>query len=56
MLGPERFQALREKKGLESDGLLLPAEVANTDYYIAHEHRSAWIFEMDLPAHSDLKF
>ena len=54
MLGSERFQALREKKGLENDGLLVPAEVANTYHYIAHQHRSAWTFEMDLRAHSDL--
>ena len=54
MLGYERFQALREKKGLENDGLLLPAEVANTYHCIAHQHRSAWTFEMDLRAHSDL--
>ena len=54
MLGPERFQALRESKGLENDGLLVPAEVANTYYYLAHQHRSAWTFEMDLRAHTDL--
>ena len=54
MLGPERFQALREKKGLENDGLLLPEEVASTYYHLAHQHRSAWTFEMDLRAHSDL--
>jgi NAD(P)-dependent dehydrogenase (short-subunit alcohol dehydrogenase family) len=54
MLGPERFQALREKKGLEHDGLLLPAEVANTYFYLAQQHRSAWTFELDLRAHSDL--
>ena len=54
MLGPERFQALRENNGLESDGLLLPAEMVNTDCYIAHEHRSTWTFEMDLRADSDL--
>lgn len=54
MLGPERFQALRETKGLEHDGLLLPAEVANTYFYISHQHRSAWTFELDLRAHSDL--
>jgi NAD(P)-dependent dehydrogenase (short-subunit alcohol dehydrogenase family) len=54
MLGPERFQALREKKGLANDGLLLPAEVANTYYHLAHQHRSAWTFELDLRAHSDL--
>jgi NAD(P)-dependent dehydrogenase (short-subunit alcohol dehydrogenase family) len=54
MLGPERFQQLREQKGLEHDGLLVPAEMANTYYHIAHQHRSAWTFELDLRAHSDL--
>ena len=54
MLGSERFQALREKKGLENDGLLLPEEVASTYYHLAHQHRSAWTFELDLRAHSDL--
>jgi hypothetical protein len=54
MLGPERFQALREKKGLEHDGLLVPAEVAHTYFHVAHQHRSAWTFELDLRAHSDL--
>ena len=29
-----------------SDGLLVPAEMANTYYHIAHQHRSAWTFEM----------
>ena len=53
MLGPERFQALRERKGLDNDGLLVPAEMANTYFHIAHQHRSAWTFEMDLRAHSD---
>ena len=54
MLGPERFAALREKKGLDHDGLLLPAEVANTYFHLAQQHRSAWTFELDLRAHSDL--
>ncbi len=54
MLGAERFQALREKKGLDNDGLLLPAEVAETYFHLAHQHRSAWTFELDLRAHSDL--
>ncbi len=54
MLGPERFQQLREKKGLENDGLLVPSEMANTYYHVAHQHRSAWTFELDLRAHSDL--
>jgi NAD(P)-dependent dehydrogenase (short-subunit alcohol dehydrogenase family) len=54
LLGPERFQALRETKGLEHDGLILPAEVANTYFHLAHQHRSAWTFELDLRAFSDL--
>lgn len=54
MLGPERFEALRQRKGMEHDGLLLPAEVADTYYHLAHQHRSAWTFELDLRAHSDL--
>ena len=54
MLGPERFQALREKKCLDNDALLVPAEVANTYYHLAHQHRLAWTFKLDLRAHSDL--
>ena len=54
MLGPERYQALRQSKGLEKDGLLVPAEIANTYFYLAHQHRSAWTHELDLRAHSDL--
>jgi NAD(P)-dependent dehydrogenase (short-subunit alcohol dehydrogenase family) len=54
MLGPERFQALRESKGLDNDGLLVPAEVANTYFHLAQQHRSAWTHELDLRAYSDL--
>lgn len=54
MLGAERFQALRAAKGLEHDGLLVPSEMANTYFHVAHQHRSAWTFELDLRAHSDL--
>ncbi|MDP3160068.1 MAG: SDR family NAD(P)-dependent oxidoreductase [Reyranella sp.] len=54
MLGPERYQQLRQSKGLEKDGLLLPAEVANTYFHVAHQHRSAWTHELDLRAFSDL--
>ncbi len=53
MLGPERFQALRESRGLEHDGLILPEHVADTYYYLAHQHRSAWTHEIDLRAYSD---
>ncbi|MBA7469316.1 hypothetical protein ES707_04583 [subsurface metagenome] len=54
MLGPERYQELRRSKGLGKDGLLLPAEIANTYFYVAHQHRSAWTHELDLRAFSDL--
>jgi NAD(P)-dependent dehydrogenase (short-subunit alcohol dehydrogenase family) len=53
MLGPERFQQLREARGLEHDGLLLPAEIADTYFHISQQHRSAWTHELDLRAFSD---
>lgn len=54
MLGPEAFQKLREDRGLEKDGLLLPDKVADTFYHLAQQHRSAWTHELDLRAFSDL--
>ncbi|MGR9089737.1 MAG: SDR family NAD(P)-dependent oxidoreductase [Gammaproteobacteria bacterium] len=53
MLGPEKFQALRESRGLEHDGLILPEQVAETYYYLSQQHRSAWTHEIDLRAYSD---
>lgn len=53
MLGPELFQKLRETRGLEHDGLLLPDEMAKTYVHIARQHRSAWTHEIDLRAFSD---
>lgn len=54
MLGAKRFQELRETRGLEKDGLLLPAKMAETYYHLATQHRSAWTHELDLRAYSDL--
>lgn len=54
LLGPERFQKLREARGLDKDGLILPEEVAETYFHVAHQHRSAWTHELDLRAFSDL--
>ena len=42
MLGPERFQQLRETRGMENDGLILPAKIADTYFHISQQHRSAW--------------
>jgi len=53
ILGPERFQALREKRGLEHDGLLLPEQVADTYYHLSQQHRSAWTHEIDLRPFSE---
>jgi hypothetical protein len=53
MLGPENFQKLRESKGMEHDGLLVPERIAETYLHIALQHRSAWTHEIDLRAYSD---
>lgn len=54
MLGPEKFQALREARGLAQDGLILPQAVADTYFHLAQQHRSAWTHEIDIRAYSDL--
>jgi len=54
MLGPEDFQQLRETRGMEHDGLILPDKIADTYFHIAQQHRSAWTHEMDLRSFSDL--
>ena len=53
MLGPERFEQLRRTRGDKHDGLLLPAEIADTYFHLAQQHRSAWTFEMDLRTYKD---
>ena len=53
MLGPEGFQRLREARGMEHDGLLLPAKIADTYFHIAQQHRSAWTHEIDMRSFSD---
>ncbi len=53
MLGAERFQQLRETRGNEHDGLMVPAKIAETYLHIAQQHRSTWTFELDMRAFSD---
>ena len=53
MLGPERFQQLRETRGLEHDGLMLPARIADTYFHLAQQHRSSWTHEIDMRSFSD---
>ncbi len=54
MLGADRFAQLRGQRGGERDGLMLPQQMAETYFHIAHQHRSAWTHELDLRAYSDL--
>jgi len=53
MLGPELFQKMREFKGGEHDGLLVPSSMAETYWHLHQQHRSAWTFEIDLRSYSD---
>ena len=53
MLGPERFAALRESRGGEHDGLMLPEKIADTYFHIAQQHRSVWTHEIDMRSFSD---
>ena len=54
LLGPELYQKMRETKGMENDGLILPEKIADTYYHIAQQHRSTWTHEIDIRAFSDL--
>ena len=53
MLGEELFRELRESRGGEHDGLMLPEKIAETYFHIARQHRSVWTHELDLRAYSD---
>jgi NAD(P)-dependent dehydrogenase (short-subunit alcohol dehydrogenase family) len=53
MLGPEGFQALRESRGMEHDGLMLPEKIADTYLHLVGQHRSTWTHEMDLRSFGD---
>ncbi len=54
MLGAERFAQLRQTRGNEHDGLMLPAQIAETYLHLAQQHRSTWTHELDMRAFSDL--
>ncbi|MCR9259974.1 MAG: SDR family NAD(P)-dependent oxidoreductase [Pseudomonadaceae bacterium] len=53
MLGPERFNEVRQARGMEHDGLILPDKVADTYLHLAQQHRSTWTFELDLRSFTD---
>jgi NAD(P)-dependent dehydrogenase (short-subunit alcohol dehydrogenase family) len=54
MLGAEAFQKLRQSRGLEHDGLMLPEKIADTYFHITQQHRSVWTHELDMRSFSDL--
>ena len=54
MLGEENFAKLREARGKDQDGLMLPEHMAETYYHLSQQHRSAWTHELDLRSFSDL--
>ena len=53
LLGTERFQQLRETRGMEQDGLILPEKIADTYFHLTQQHRSTWTFEVDMRSFSD---
>ena len=53
LLGPERFAKLLESKGQGKDEIMEPSAIADTYFHIAHQHRSAWTFELDMRAFTD---
>jgi NAD(P)-dependent dehydrogenase (short-subunit alcohol dehydrogenase family) len=54
MLGKEGFQKLRETRGMDNDGLMLPEKMADTYFHIAQQHRSVWTHELDMRSFTDL--
>ncbi|WP_430427864.1 SDR family NAD(P)-dependent oxidoreductase [Parasphingorhabdus sp.] len=53
LLGKERFEKLLETKARGKDEIMEPSAIADTYFHIAHQHRSAWTFELDMRAFSD---
>jgi len=56
MLGPELYQHMRETRGMEHDGLILPEKVADTYFHLAQQHRSTWTHEIDIRSFTDLSW
>lgn len=53
MLGEDQFRKLLEKRGNGKDEIIIPAQLAETYYHLAHQHRSAWSHEVDIRTHKD---
>lgn len=53
VLGEEGYRKLLEERGQGKDGLIIPAQLADTYFHIAHQHRSAWTHELDIRPFTD---
>jgi len=53
LLGDELYQKLLAERAHGKDGMVIPKHVAETYYHIAHQHRSAWTFEIDIRPFSE---
>ena len=53
MIGPKAFRKLREGGGC-AHRLIDPKAIAETFWYLAHQHPSAWTFELDLRSREDV--
>ena len=53
MLGAERFAKLQEARANGKDEIMEPDAIADTYFHVAHQHRSAWTFELDMRAFTD---
>jgi len=54
MLGPDAFEDLKQRKGYEKNGLLVPDQIAESYFHLARQHPSAWTHELDLRPYSAL--
>lgn len=54
LLGPETYHKLLEAKGYGKDEIIIPSELAETYYHVAHQHRSSWSHELDLRPWKDV--
>ena len=54
MLGAEAYQKLRETRGMEHDGLMIPAKIADTYFHVSQQHRSTWTHELDMRSFTDM--
>lgn len=48
LLKGDAYQQLLQQHGNGKDGIIIPSELAETYFHIAHQHRSCWTHEIDL--------